>query len=143
VSALRRRDARAAESVIAELEKDPDTAALVPVLESDFDPLRTLPLPSLGSFDESSLRRLRDVDLAWLHRLIWAEAGFHFSDPAVADYFALWGSYRPMREKEWRKLAADPFFQKDYDRSILVRYDPSFRILKKVEKERGLSPPPL
>jgi hypothetical protein len=143
VIALRQRDAKAVDLLLAALEKDAHTAGLVPLLKSDFDPLRKLALPRFDALTEADLRAFNDRELAWLHRLIWASAGFHFSDPHISDYFALFPWYRPIREKEWRPLLEDPFFRKDHDRSILVAYDPTLKALKRVEKERGLAPPPL
>jgi hypothetical protein len=143
VIGLRQRDAKAVDWLVAALEKDADTAGLVPLLKSDFDPLRKLAVPRFDALTEADLRAFSDRELTWLHRLIWASAGFRFSDPYIADYFALFPWYRPIRQKEWRPLLEDPFFRKDYDRSILVAHDPTLKALKRVEKERGLAPPPL
>ena len=143
VSALRQRDAKAADSLLAALEKEADTAGLLPLLKSDFDPLRKVAAARSAAFTEAELRSFSDEELTWLHRLVWAWAGFRFSDPEVASYFELFPWYRPIREKEWRPLIHDPFFLKDYDRSVLVVYDPTLKLLKRVEKERGLAPPPL
>jgi len=143
VIGLRRRDLKAADMLLAALEKDADTAGLVPLLKSDFDPLRELAAPRVHALTEAELRSFDDRELTWLHRLIWASAGFRFSDPTIANYFALFPWYRAIREKEWRALLRDPFFQKDHDRSILVAYDVTLKALKKVETERGLAPPTL
>jgi hypothetical protein len=143
VIGLRQRDPKAADLLLAALEKDAHTAELVPLLKSDFDPLRKLAVPGFDALTEADLRAFSAGELAWLHRFIWASAGFHFSDPSIADYFALFPWYRPIREKEWRPLLEDPFFRKDYDRSVLVVYDPTLKALKRVEKERGLASPPL
>lgn len=143
VIGLRQRDPKAADSLLTALEKDARTAGLVPLLKSDFDPLRRLARSGFHVLTEADLRAFTDQELAWLHRLRWASVGFHFSDPQIADYFALFPWYQPIRDEEWRPLLADPFFRKDYDRSILLVYDPSLKALKRVELERGLTPPPL
>jgi hypothetical protein len=143
VIGLRQRDAKAVDLLLAALEKDATTAGLVPLLKSDFDPIRKLALSRFDTLTVGDLRAFSDQELAWVHRLIWASAGFHFSDPHIADYFALFPWYQPIREKEWRPLLEDPFFRKDYDRSVLVAYDLTLKALKRVEKERGLAPPPL
>jgi len=138
---LRDHDPHAADALLSLLEKDPDTSALVPLLRIGFDPLRgqqTFWAPR--SVEE--LRKLGNDELLWLHRALWATGGFRFADPAVNDYFALFGWYRPVPEKPWRKLLADPFFQKDPNRAeLLSSVRPTLKAVVAVEHERGISPP--
>jgi hypothetical protein len=53
------------------------------------------------------LEKLGNDELVWFHRAVWALAGFHFADPAVSNYFALFDWYKPVSERDWRRLLAD------------------------------------
>jgi hypothetical protein len=146
-SGLQRRDAAGAAAVLADLEKDPDTRALAAFLKATPDHLRGL--PDIWQATDESLRALGNDQLLWLHRREWAEAGYHFSDPAVAAYFALIPGSAPMPDKRWKKLTADPAFLKDPDAPLVAPAAPQsmkkdgLAAILRAERARGLAKPSL
>jgi hypothetical protein len=143
VTALRERDQRSADALLGELEKDPDTSHLVPLLRSGRDPLRRLPDPTTKILTPAELAPLSNDELLWLHRAVRALGRFRFSDPALAEYFSLFGWYKPVSTKTWSKLQVDKFFLKDPDRSELVRGMKTLEAIVELEKARGLEKPGL
>jgi len=143
VAGLRERDPKAADTLLADLEQDPDTADLVPLLRADHDPLRRLPDPTLRALTKADLVPLTNDDLLWLHRMVRAQGRFRFSDPALVDYFSLFSFYNPVSTKTWQKLTVDKFFLKDPDKSALSYRTSTLLAILEVEKERGLEKPAL
>lgn len=143
VTALRERDPKATDALLADLEKDSDTADLVPLLRAAHDPLRRLPDPTLRGLTKEDLVPLTNDELFWLHRMVRAQSRFRFSDPALVDYFSLFSFYNPVSTRTWQKLTVDKFFLKDPDKSVLVYRTPTLQAILDVEKERGLEKPAL
>jgi hypothetical protein len=143
VTALRERDPRAADAVLVELEQDPDTTELVPLLRSVRDPLRRLPDPTTETLTTADLTPLTNDELLWLHRAVRAQGRFRFSDPALMEYFSLFAWYRPVSQKTWQKLLVDKFFLKDPDQSALSYRSLTLQAIVELEKVRGLAKPEL
>jgi hypothetical protein len=143
VTALRERDQRAADVLLAELENDPDTVELVPFLRTGRDPLRRLPDPTAKLLSASELSSLTNDELLWLHRTVRAQGRFRFSDPALNEYFALFAWYTPVSNRTWQKLLVDKFFLKDPDKSALSYRTKTLAAILEVEKARGLDRPAL
>jgi hypothetical protein len=143
VSALRERDPKGAERLLAELEKDSDTADLVPLLRVAFDPLRRLPDPTLKVLTKEDLEPLTNDELLWVHRMVRAQGRFRFSDQAIAAYFSLFAFYNPVTKKTWQKLTVDKFFLKDPDKSALSYRTASLQAILELERQRGLEKPAL
>jgi hypothetical protein len=143
VAALRERDQRAADTLLAELEKDPDTLGLVPLLRTGQDPLRRLPDPTAKILSAAELTSLTNEELLWLHRTVRAQGRFRFSDPALNEYFALFAWYTPVSSRTWQKLVVDKFFLKDPDKSALSYRTKTLEAILEVEKARGLDKPAL
>jgi hypothetical protein len=143
VTALRERDQRAADALLAELENDPDTVDLVPFLRTGRDPLRRLPDPTAKLLSASELTSLTNDELLWLHRTVRAQGRFRFSDPALNEYFALFAWYTPVSNRTWQKLLVDKFFLKDPDKSALSYRTKTLEAILEVEKARGLDKPAL
>jgi len=142
-TALCERDPKAADALLADLERDSDTADLVPLLRAAHDPLRRLPDPTLRVLTKEDLAPLTNDELLWLHRMVRAQGRFRFSDPALVDYFSLFSFYNPVSTKTWQKLTVDKFFLKDPDKSALIYRTPTLQAILEVEKERGLEKPAL
>lgn len=143
VATLRERDPKSADALLADLEKDSDTADLVPLLRAAHDPLRKLPDLTLRGLTKEDLAPLTNDELFWLHRMVRAQSRFRFGDPALVDYFSLFSFYNPVSTRTWQKLTVDKFFLKDPDKSVLVHRTPTLQAILEVEKERGLEKPAL
>lgn len=143
VIALRERDQPSADLLLRELENDPDTVPLVPLLRTGQDPLRRLPDPTVGVLTAVELARLSNEELLWLHRSVRAQGRFRFSDPALVEYFSLFAWYQPVSTKTWNKLLGDAFFLKNPDKSALIQRSKTLDAIVEAEKARSLEPPPL
>jgi hypothetical protein len=143
LTALRERDQPSAGALLGELEKDADTAHLVPLLRSGRDPLRRLPDSTTKILTVADLAPLSNDELLWLHRALRAQGRFRFSDPALVEYFSLFAWYKPVSTKTWSKLEVDKFFLKDPDKSELVRGMKTLEAIVELEKARGLEKPGL
>jgi hypothetical protein len=143
MAALRARDPRSASALLLDFATDPDLGEVTALLRVDHDPLRGLPDPSRRTLTEADLRPLKDEELAWVHRMVRAMAGFRFEDQAVQDYVSLFGWYQPMPTKPWKKLLVDKFFLKDPDKAALYWPKETLKAILAIEKERGLEKPAL
>jgi hypothetical protein len=143
MATLRARDPRSAAALLLDFETDPDLGPTTALLRADHDPLRGLPDPSRGTLTDADLRRLGDEELAWVHRIVRAMAGFRFEDQAVQDYVSLFSWYKPMPTNAWKKLVVDKFFLKDPDKAALYWPKDTLKAILAVEKERGLAKPAL
>jgi hypothetical protein len=143
LATLRERDQKSAGALLLDLETDPDLREVTALLRANHDPVRGLPDPSRRTLTEADLRPLRDEELAWVHRMVRAMAGFRFEDQAVADYVSLFGWYQPMPTRTWKKLLVDKFFLKDPDKAALYWPKETLKAILAIEKERGLPKPAL
>jgi hypothetical protein len=116
--AVRKREPQATAATVEELARDPDTRALVDYLKTTKDYLADTPVAFMP-IDSAQLRSLSAEQLLWMHRWIQVHAGYHIDDTAVRQYFEGIGMYRPMSDRAWQKLIADPAWKKDPDAHLL------------------------
>jgi hypothetical protein len=148
---LRATDPNGAAAVLAELEREPDTAGLAAQLTTARDPLWKLPDVAGTILTDADLQNLSDEDLRFLHLAQWAaQGGYRFDDPWAAAYFAQFSWYCPIPKYAWAgrrlRLAKDP------DASLLTADRPStpagaspesLQAILRAERARGMSPPRL